>query len=169
MYPSSAALALTIPHVKPLLNFPPCPPNKSESHLVGRAQGSATAAKTPDPSPGLLAGPTPQAPAWAMAGTLITEPQAFSAPTPGHPELTSSPECSSIRNTAGRGQGTMPIAQGGFRDTHKPNSLSTLYTHTSKPHLHSEGPERAFCPPSLASICQNQLFSMRLLTPFCTT
>lgn len=63
----------------------------------------------------------------------------------------------------------MPTAQGGFRDTYKPNSLSTLRTHTSKPHLRSEGPEGAFCPPSLASICQNQLFSMRLFTPFCTT
>lgn len=137
MYPSSAALALTIPHVNPLLNFPPCPP-KSESHLVGGAQGSATVARTPDPSPGLLAGPTPQAPTWATAGTPSTESQASSAPTPGHPELTSSSECSSIRNTAGRVQGAMPVAQGGFRDTHKPNSLSTSRTHTSKPHLHSE-------------------------------
>ena len=118
--PSSALLDLTILHISPLLNLPPCLPRSQRLTRLGEHKGQLhQTGHRPFPrTPGSNSG----------HGGNRAKSQASPAPIPGYPGLTASPGGSSIQNTAGRVQGTRPTAQSGLRDTHQPLSASSAQT-----------------------------------------
>lgn len=148
--PSFCVLALAIPHVNPLLNLPPSLPISQEAVQLGEQEGQL---QQPAPLPGTpsLAGSTP--PATTLGRGLLHS-------TPQHPELTSGPGGGSIRNPAGRVQGTPPKPRVGSEiHTHQTRCPLYIYIHLqARPSRTHEAWRRAFSRPSLASICQNQLF-----------
>lgn len=144
---------------QPSLKPSSLPPKKSETHSVGGAQRSATSDRTQT---------LPQDP-WQQLRPRRQQNQVpgLSCTHPGCPGLTASPEGSSIQNTAGRVQGTRPMARVGS-GTHTNQTLPALSAQTqARPALGGLG--RPFRPPPLASVCQHQLLCRRLLTPFYTT